>query len=137
MKNPDASAGRVLVVEDEPSISQICLRTLSGEGFEVDIAANGAEAQERLKAKDYDICLVDIITPVMDGKRLFRWITEKHPEMATRVIFTTGDSINPDTRIFLEQAGRPLLPKPFTLDELRNVVRETLSQAGKWTEKKG
>jgi CheY-like chemotaxis protein len=130
MKNPDASAGRVLVVEDEPSISQICLRTLSGEGFEVDIAANGAEAQERLKAKDYDICLVDIITPVMDGKRLFRWMTEMHPNLVKGVIFTTGDSINPDTRDFLDKAHRPFLPKPFTLAELKSVVRETL-QAGK------
>lgn len=131
MKDPGASAGRVLVVEDEPSISQVCLRTLVEEGFEVDIAENGAKAQEKLKAKDYDICLIDIMTPVMDGKRLFRWITEKHPYLITSVIFTTGDSINPDTRIFLERAYRPLLPKPFTLDVLRTVVRETMSQAGK------
>ncbi len=131
MKKPGASAGRVLVVEDEPSISQICLRTLSGEGFEVDAVENGAEAQEKLKAKDYDICLIDIMTPVMDGKRLFRWIGEERPELVTAVIFTTGDSINPDTRIFLERAARPLLPKPFTLEELKTVVRETLSQAVK------
>ena len=131
MKDTGASAGRVLVVEDEPAISQVCLRTLVGEGFEVDIAEHGAKAQEKLKVKDYDICLIDIMTPVMDGKRLFRWITEKHPDLVTRVIFTTGDSINPNTRIFLERADRPLLPKPFTLDELRTVVRETMSQAGK------
>ena len=116
MKNTGASAGRVLVVEDEPSISQICLRTLSGEGFEVDVVGNGVEAQGKLKAKDYDICLIDIMTPVMDGKRLFRWITEKHPELVTGVIFTTGDSINPGTRIFLEAAGRPCCPSrlPWT-----------------------
>lgn len=131
MKDPGASAGKVLVVEDEPSISQVCLRALVEEGFEVDIAENGAQAQEKLKAKDYDICLIDIMTPVMDGKQLFRWITEKHPDLVTRVIFTTGDSINPDTRIFLDRADRPFLPKPFTLDELRTVVRETMSQAGK------
>jgi len=123
MKNTSASAGRVLVVEDEPAISQVCLRALSGEGFEVDIAENGVEAQERLKAKDYDICLIDIMTPVMDGKRLFRWISEQKPEMVTGVIFTTGDSVNPDTRIFLERASRPFLPKPFTLDELRSVIK--------------
>lgn len=131
MKNSRASAGRVLVVEDEPSISQICRRVLTGEGFEVDIAENGASAQNRLKEKDYDICLIDIITPVMDGKRLYRWITERHPKMLNGVIFTTGDAINLDTRSFLERASRPFLPKPFTLDELKTVVRETLRQAGK------
>jgi DNA-binding response OmpR family regulator len=131
MKKAGANAVRVLVVEDEPSISQVCLRVLAGEGFEVDIAENGVKAQEKMQAKDYDICLVDIITPVMDGKRLFRWITEKHPNVVKGVIFTTGDSINPDTRDFLDKAQRPFLPKPFTLDELKSVVRETLSQAGK------
>jgi DNA-binding response OmpR family regulator len=130
MKKPGASAGRVLVVEDEPSISQVCSRTLEGEGFEVDIAENGAKAQEKLQAKGYDICLIDIMTPVMDGKRLFRWMTEKHPKVVKGVIFTTGDSINPDTRDFLDKARRPFLPKPFTLAELKSVVRETL-QAGK------
>jgi DNA-binding response OmpR family regulator len=130
MKKPGASAGRVLVVEDEPSISQVCARVLGGEGFEVDIAENGAKAQEKLQAKSYDICLIDIMTPVMDGKRLFRWMTEKHPKVVKGVIFTTGDSINPDTKDFLDKAHRPFLPKPFALAELKSVVRETL-QAGK------
>jgi DNA-binding response OmpR family regulator len=131
MKKPGASAGRVLVVEDEPSISQICSRALRGEGFEVDIAENGVEAQEKLKAKDYDICLIDIMVPLMDGKRLFRWIKEAKPELLTGVIFTTGDSINPDTRDFLDKAGKPFLPKPFTLDELKIIIRETLNKAKK------
>jgi DNA-binding response OmpR family regulator len=131
MKKPVTSAGRVLVVEDEPSVSQVCLRTLSREGFEVDIAENGVEAQEKLRANDYDICLIDIMVPVMNGKRLFRWIKEGKPEMLTGVIFTTGDSINPDTRDFLEKVGKPFLPKPFTLDELKIIIRETLSKATK------
>jgi DNA-binding response OmpR family regulator len=131
MKKPDASAGRVLVVEDEPSIGQVCLRALRGEGFEVDIAANGVEAQEKLKAKNYDVCLIDIITPVMNGKRLFNWIKETRPELLTGVIFTTGDSINPGTKDFLDNAGKPFLPKPFTLDELKTMVKETLKKAGK------
>lgn len=129
MKNASASAGRVLVVEDEPAISQVCLRVLSAEGFEVDVAENGASAQNKLEAGDYDLCLIDIMTPVMDGKRLYRWIADKRPELVKGVIFTTGDAINPDTRGFLERAHRPFLPKPFTLDELKNIVRETLRKA--------
>jgi DNA-binding response OmpR family regulator len=67
----------------------------------------------------------------MDGKRLFRWIKEAKPELLTGVIFTTGDSINPDTRDFLDKAGKPFLPKPFTLDELKIIIRETLNKAKK------
>ena len=131
MNKSGASAGRVLVVEDESAISQICSRVLSGEGYEVDIAENGVEAQEKLKVKDYDICFIDIMTPVMDGKQLFRWITKERPELVAKVIFTTGDSINPDTRAFLDETGRPFLPKPFTLAELKTLVRETVDKVGK------
>jgi DNA-binding response OmpR family regulator len=124
----NANGGRVLVVEDEPAISQVCLRVLSAEGFEVDLAENGARAQSRLKEQDYDLCLIDIMTPIMDGKQLYSWIEAEHPQMVRGVIFTTGDAINPDTKVFLERVKRPFLPKPFTLDELKKVIRETLSK---------
>jgi DNA-binding response OmpR family regulator len=127
MKN-NASGSRVLVVEDEPAISQFCLRVLSAEGFEVDLAENGALAQKRLKGQGYDLCLVDIMTPIMDGKQLYRWIEAERPRMVPGIIFMTGDAINPDTRAFLERVERPFLPKPFTLDELKKVVREALSR---------
>jgi len=125
-----ARVKRVLVVEDEPAISQVCLRVLSAEGFEVDLAENGASAQKRLREKDYDLCLIDIMTPVMDGKRLYRWITDKRPQLEKGVIFTTGDAINPDRRAFLDRVDRPFLPKPFTLDELKRVIMETLGKVG-------
>jgi CheY-like chemotaxis protein len=125
-----AGVKRVLVVEDEPAISQVCLRVLSAEGLEVAIAENGASAQKRLKENDYDLCLIDIMTPIMDGKRLYRWIKDKRPQLVEGVIFTTGDAINPDTRAFLDRVDRPFLPKPFTLEELKRVVVETLDKVG-------
>jgi len=90
MKSSSAGVKRILVVEDEPAISQVCLRTLTSEGFEVDIAVNGQVAQDMLAKKDYDLCLIDIRTPVMDGKELYQHIITKHEQMAERVIFTTG-----------------------------------------------
>ena len=131
MKNSSASVKRVLVVEDEPSISQVCLRVLTSEGLEVDIAVNGASAQNMLGEKDYDLCLIDIRTPIMNGKQFYQWVNEKHPKLLNGVIFTTGDLISGDIESFLEQAGRAFLPKPFTPDELKTIVRETLRQIEK------
>ena len=125
MKNFSSGAKRILVVEDEPAIGDICRRVLSGEGFEVDIAVNGKVAQDMSDEKQYNLCLFDIKTPVMDGKELYRWLEEKHPQLAGRVIFTTGDVMGKDTQSFLEQTGRPVLPKPFTADELKAIVKET------------
>ena len=128
MKNSSAGVKRILVVEDEPAISQVCLKVLTSEGLEVDIAVNGEVAQDMIKKQQYDLCLVDIRIPVMNGKQLYQRIQQKHPRLINGVIFTTGDLIAGDTQSFLQQAGRPLLPKPFTSGELRTIVRETLRQ---------
>lgn len=131
MTNDEAYLKRALVVEDEPSICQFCKRVLANEGFEVDTVSDGASAQKILREKGYTLCLFDIRIPVMDGKQLYQWVGEEHPELLGRVIFITGDLISGDTKSFLEGAGRPFLPKPFTLDELKTMVNETLKQAGK------
>jgi len=114
---------RVLVVEDEPAIAKVCVRTLTAEGFEVDIAVNGKIAYYWLDEDMYDLCLVDIRTPEMNGMELYRQLQEDCSEMTNRVIFTTGDVINDDVKVFLEETGRPFLAKPFTPAELRSVVR--------------
>lgn len=116
----------ILVVEDEPVIAKVCERTLSAEGFQVEIAVNGMMALEALSQKEYDICLVDIRTPSMSGIELYQHLEEKHSVMASRIIFTTGDVLSGSTKAFLEKTSRPYLPKPFTPDELRAIVGRAL-----------
>ena len=131
MEKSNTGAKRILVVEDEPAICQVCRRALTSEGFEVDIATNGRVAEDMLRGKDYDVCLIDTRTPVMSGKQLYQSIIEKHPRLASRVIFTTGDMMEGNTRRFLEQSSRPYLSKPFNPDELKTIVKETLGQIEK------
>ena len=131
MQGAGAKKKRILVVEDEPAICRVCSKTLAGEGFEVDIAANGSVAEGMLGQGDYDLVLIDIRTPVMNGKQLYQSIVEKHPELVSRVIFTTGDVLGGDTKSFLEESGRLFLPKPFTPDELKTVGREALRRLQK------
>ena len=128
MKGFGSGVESILVVEDEPAISNVCQRVLTSEGFEVDIAANGEEAQNMIEKKQYDLCLIDIRTPQMNGKELYQWLKEKHPQLAGRVIFTTGDVMGEDIQSLLEQAARPFLPKPFTPNELKIIARETLRE---------
>jgi len=127
MKTPDGRAKSILVVEDELAINDLCRRVLTGEGFEVDIAVNGQAAQGMVEKKQYDLCMIDIKTPVMNGEELYQWLKEKHPQLANRVIFTTGDVMGGDTQSFLSQTDRPCLPKPFDSEELKAAVRETLN----------
>ena len=119
---------RALVVEDEPVISQLCQRILMAEGFDVDIAMNGLIAKKMVDDKSYDLCLSDIRTPAMDGIQLYWYLGKKHPELACRVIFTTGDVLSGYIAQFLEGTKRPFLPKPFTPDELKQVIRDALAE---------
>lgn len=126
MKQSKGGSKRILVVEDEPAICQVCLRTLTAEGFDVDIAVNGAIAEEMLGETDYDLCLIDIRTPIMNGNELYQHILDKHPDFTGKIIFTTGDVLDEKLTSLLDGSKRPYLPKPFTPDELRSIVKEAL-----------
>ena len=131
MKNSGGRLKRILLVEDEPVVCTACQTILVSEGFEVDIAVNGKVAQDMIKKKHYDLCLIDIRTPAMNGKELYSWLKEKGLELTRGVIFTTGDVMGGDTQSFLKQAARPFLPKPFTSGELKAIVQEPLKQIEK------
>jgi CheY-like chemotaxis protein len=117
---------RILVVEDEPSIAKVCQRVLTREGFEIDFAVNGKAAQDMIIRNQYSLCLIDMRTPIMNGMELYQWLKQEKPELVQSVIFTTGDVMREDIRYFLEQVGRPFLPKPFTPDELMVVIKQAL-----------
>jgi DNA-binding NtrC family response regulator len=119
---------RALVVEDEPVISRICQITLMAEGFDVDIAMNGLIARKMADDKSYNLCLSDIRTPEMDGIQLYQYLQQEHPELARRVIFTTGDVLSGYIARFLDGIERPFLPKPFTPDELKQAIRDAFAE---------
>ncbi|MBN1862215.1 MAG: response regulator [Dehalococcoidales bacterium] len=126
MMKSNAGVKRILVVEDEPTVNEVCRKVLTRDGFEVDTAVNGEVAQRMLREGDYDLILMDIKMPGMDGREFFGILKARYPKLAGRVIFATGDVIGGDTKEFLDQSGRPVLTKPFTPDELKAIVRAAL-----------
>jgi CheY-like chemotaxis protein len=113
------SDARVLVVEDEPPVRRLIQSVLTSQfGCDVDIAANGLEAFERLASQQYALVVSDLRMPAMNGTELFLWLREAQPETARRFIFVTGYPAEnhlehdvPDWRI-------PVLAKPFTMAQL-------------------
>ncbi len=124
MKKPGTDIKRILVADDEPAICQLCQRVLTEEGFEVDIAANGREAQSKIGKQEYDLYLFDIKMPVVSGGELYIWLQETNPGSAEKVIFMTGSAIGKDTESFLEASGRPVLLKPFATEDLKAICRQ-------------
>lgn len=128
MSREDNSRKRILIVEDEPSIGQLCRTVLTREGYDVEIAPSGRVAQELIESNSYDICMIDIRIPTLSGIELYRWLQKAKPELARNVIFTTGDIMSGETPDFLQQANRPVLAKPFTPSELRAIIRQSFGR---------
>ena len=126
MEVKEGNGKSVLVIEDEPCIALVCMRTLTTEGFQVDIAINGEIALEMWRKKDYDLCISDIRTPRMNGIELYRQLESECPESVYKFIFTTGDMLSGNVKTFLEETGRPCLPKPFAPENLRAIVKTVL-----------
>ena len=113
---------RVLVVDDEPAICRAVRSYISALGHHVDTAPGGQEALVLLAGNRYDAVLLDVRMPELSGDQLFRELLQRDPEQAARVVFVTGDTQSEATSAFLVQTGRPVVRKPFLLDELAAVV---------------
>jgi CheY-like chemotaxis protein len=118
--------GRVLVVDDEPGIAGILAEVLQLDGHEVETVGNGEAALSKLARGGYQLILSDIRMPELDGPSLYREIERRDPRLLRRMIFLTGDTLNPGTREFLDSTGAPCLSKPFTLRDVRAIVQRVL-----------
>ena len=121
----------ILIVDDEPAICQFCQRVLTEEAFEVDMASDGRAAQSMISEREYDLYLVDLKMPLMSGRELYKWLQQVYPRSAAKVVFITGSAIGQDTQTFLQSSGRPVLPKPFTTEELKTRITQTLKAVDK------
>jgi two-component system NtrC family sensor kinase len=124
---PDVPRGtRALVVEDERALNEAVAAALADDGFDVDRAADGEEALQRLREQPYDVVICDLKMPKMDGMMFFREVSATMPQVARRLIFVTGDVAGTEAGRFLEESGCRWVPKPFRLKDLVRVARETL-----------
>lgn len=122
---PAAPRGlRVLVIDDEPHILHYLRATLEAWGHVVETALDGHTGLERALAGSFDLILSDLRMPRVGGREFYEQLMVRSPEAAARVAFSTGDTVRGDTMAFLEAQARPVLQKPFSLAELRNLLRD-------------
>ncbi len=114
---------RVLVVDDEPHILHYIRATLEAWGHTVTTAGDGHEGLERAIAEPFDLIISDLRMPKAGGREFFAELERRAPEAVAHVVFSTGDTVRGDTLAFLESKGRPCLQKPFSLAELRALLR--------------
>ncbi|HUT19389.1 MAG TPA: GAF domain-containing protein [Anaerolineae bacterium] len=103
----------ILVIDDEPEIVFLLQRVLEGEGYDVVAVNGGHEALEALSRRSYDLVICDLKMPGIGGRDIFDYVTQNQPELADRMIFTTGDTVSSDSRAFLQETQQPFISKPF------------------------
>jgi len=117
---------RILVVDDEEYILDFFIEVFQPLPVQVDTAKNGRAAMAKLQDDDYDLIVSDFKMPQMSGRELFHWIREERPHLASRMIFVTGDTVSMETRSFFEDNCSRYLAKPFKIEEVKEVIRQTL-----------
>ena len=118
--DPEASHGRVLVVDDEPALLRAVARMLMAAGYEVSTAADGMRAVDLLAKTTFDAILSDIDMPGMNGIQFLRNIRQRDADVP--VVLMTG---NPDLRTALqaiEHGALLYLVKPLDMDSLRKAI---------------
>jgi len=124
---PAIQGKAILVVDDEHYVADMLADLLRLDDHRVDVAPNGHVALERLRAQPYDLVLIDLKMPELDGPGLYEALARDHPQLLRRLVFLTGDALSSEISAFLERAGAPYLYKPFTLEEVRRVIHRALS----------
>jgi PAS domain S-box-containing protein len=124
---PAVRRGRILLVDDEPSVAMALSRLL--REHEVAVAHDGPSALGRL-AEDprYDLIVCDVMMPGMTGVDVYEQARARWPELADRFVFTSGGTFTDRTTRFFERQARTL-EKPFDPERVRQLVREVLGAA--------
>lgn len=115
---------RLLVVEDEKDVANALQIGLSREGYAVDVAENGKMALEALAVNDYDLLVLDLNLPDMDGIDICRLAREKHPPLLILILTARGKQ--KDIITGLDNGADDYLIKPFHLQELLARIRALL-----------
>jgi DNA-binding response OmpR family regulator len=112
---------RLLVVEDDPAISQFVVRGLREEHYRVDLAEDGAAAERLAAAEDYDAIVLDVLLPALNGVALCRRL--RHYGIDTPVLMLTALDAVGDRVMGLDAGADDYLVKPFAFDELLARLR--------------
>jgi len=115
----------LLVVDDEEVVCQACQRIFSRQGFKVDVSTDARRGLAMATEKDYDIVLLDIKMPNMDGIEFLEKLREKKPDVPVLII--TGYPSIPNASAAMRLGACDYVTKPFTTEEITWAVRRVLS----------
>jgi two-component system NtrC family sensor kinase len=118
---------RILVVDDEPEVGDLVADMLRVDGHVVEVTRSAEQALQRVTSVRFDVVVIDIRMPDVDGVELYRRLGQLEPPLSRRVVFMTGDVLTPETAEFLLDSAVVSVEKPFQVGELREAVHRALA----------
>ena len=119
---------RILIVDYDQSMCEMIEAYMRRRNFLPVWYTSAEEAFASLTKEDFDIVLSDLNMPGMGGDMLYEKILTHKPALQNKIIFTTGDSVSKDNKAFLLKSGRPFLPKPFNIIDVKKMVDKMLRE---------
>jgi DNA-binding response OmpR family regulator len=118
---------QLLYADDEPALRELVQNHLSLEGYDVETAVDGAEAVKMLNKKAYDLVLLDVHMPKLDGVEVLKYMKSKG--MKSRLIMLTGDGDPAIVSQCAKYGAMDYLTKPYNYHELIEAIDRVLSDS--------
>ena len=122
----ETGKGRILVIDDDEGIRKVVAEALRSEGYSVDTASNGKQAVEKSRTNFYNLALIDIRLPDMEGTKLLTSMKQTTPEMIK--IILTGYPALQNAIDAVNKGAHGYLVKPINMDELLRTVEEHMKK---------
>ena len=113
---------RILLLEDDHALQEIITAFLESHSYAVVAVQNGAEGIREVIADDFEVIICDMMMPRLAGDMFYLAVERMKPHLCKRFIFTTGHHDNPKIRKFIQDVRGTVLPKPFRVDDLLEVI---------------
>ncbi|MEW5795180.1 MAG: response regulator transcription factor [Candidatus Zixiibacteriota bacterium] len=120
--------GRVLLLEDDPNLGMIVREHLQMNGFEAVLCANGEQGLEQFRRERFDLCLVDIMMPRVDGFTFAREVRRRNQDVP--LVFLTAKSLKEDKIEGFRIGCDDYITKPFSVEELLLRIQAVLRRTG-------
>ncbi len=117
----------ILIIDDEEMIIELLFEYLTDLGHNIETAATGEAALEKIINRNYDLIFCDMKMPGLNGQELYKRIKEQKPEAAPKIVFSTGDTLTQNVRDFFKETGNLFISKPFNFQNILGIVNSRLS----------
>ena len=114
----------VLLIDDEEGLRRAVVSFLKRRGMHAVAVGDGADALNALRDERFDVIVSDVRMPGMSGRTFLERLRLEYPPMVSRLVFSTGDTFDPDTSSLLREAGVPSLVKPYDFAKLETLLHE-------------